>query len=311
MLKQYAALIMRLATVFAIAIFLVLTSPHFFSFNNVINVLRQSSLLFLLSSGLTIVILTAGIDLSVGAILALSACVMGTVLKMHGMLLGILVGLGIGASCGFANGVLVAFIGLPPFMATYGMLWIATGLAIIFMKAEIIWGFPKAFRIFGAGYVGAIPVPIILMTIVFGILYLMLNYTTVGREIYAIGANEDVARVSGIRVRRNLLFVYTLSGFLSAFAAMVYISRINAVEAGIGEPLLLPALAAVCIGGTSLFGGEGGIGGTILGAIIMSLITNGMNMLGVTSFWQSFAIGAIVIFSVLIDQIRATKFQTA
>ena len=179
------------------------------------------------------------------------------------------------------------------------------------MKAQIIWGFPKAFRIFGAGYVGAIPVPIILMTIVFGILYFMLNYTTLGREIYAIGANEDVARLSGIRVRRNKLFVYALSGFLSAFAGMVYVSRINAVEAGMGEPLLLPALAAVCIGGTSLFGGEGGIGGTILGAIIMTLITNGMNLLGVTSFWQPFAIGAIVIFSVLIDRIRAIKFQAA
>jgi ribose transport system permease protein len=120
----------------------------------------------------------------------------------------------------------------------------------------------------------------------------------------------DVARISGIRVRRTLLIVYTVSGFLAAFAGMVYISRINAVEAGIGETLLLPALAAVCIGGTSLFGGEGSIGGTILGAIIMSLVINGMNMLGMTSFWQSFAVGTIVIFSVLIDQIRAMKFQT-
>jgi ribose transport system permease protein len=148
------------------------------------------------------------------------------------------------------------------------------------------------------------------MFLAFGVLYLLLTYTTLGRNIYSIGANMDVARISGIRVRRTLLIVYTVSGFFAAFAGMVYISRINAVEAGIGETLLLPALAAVCIGGTSLFGGEGSIGGTILGAIIMSLVINGMNMLGMTSFWQSFAVGTIVIFSVLIDQIRAMKFQT-
>jgi ribose transport system permease protein len=198
---------------------------------------------------------------------------------------------------------------LPSFMATYGMLWIAQGLALMFMKAEIIYGFPKAFRFFGAGGFMGIPAPILLMFLAFGILYLMLTYTTLGRNIYSIGANMDVARISGIRVRRTLLIVYTVSGFFAAFAGVIYISRINAVEAGIGEPLLLPALAAVCIGGTSLFGGEGSIGGTILGAIIMSLVINGMNMLGMTSFWQSFAVGTIVIFSVLIDQIRAMKFQ--
>ena len=311
LLRQYAAFFMRLSVVIAIVLFLAAARPEFMRFSNIINVLRQASLLFLLSSGLTIVILTEGIDLSIGAILALSACIMGTVLKNHGMLLGIPVGLAIGSTCGLFNGVLVSLVRLPPFMATYGTLWIAQGLALMFMKAEIIWGFPKAFRFFGAGYLAGIPVPIILMVVVLGILYFMLNHTNFGREIYAIGANVEAARLSGIRVTRNLLIVYTLSGFLSAFAAMVYISRINAVEAGIGDPLLLPALAAVCIGGTSLFGGEGGIGGTILGAVIMSLITNGMNLLGMTSFWQSFAVGSIVILSVLVDQVRTLKFQTA
>jgi ribose transport system permease protein len=309
-LKRYLSFFMRLAAVLSIAVFLAIVRPEFLSLNNIVNVLRQSSLLFILASGLTVVILTGGIDLSIGAVLALSACVMGTILKTDGMLLGILVGLVIGAGCGFMNGAMVAFIGLPSFMATYGMLWIAQGLALMFMKAEIIYGFPKAFRFFGAGGFLGIPAPIFFMFLAFGILYLLLTYTTVGRNIYSIGANMDVARISGIRVKRTLLIVYTVSGFFSAFAGMIYISRINAVEAGIGEPLLLPPLAAVCIGGTSLFGGEGSIGGTILGAIIMSLVINGMNMLGMTSFWQSFAVGTIVIFSVLIDQVRAVKFQT-
>jgi len=310
-LRHYAVLFLRLSVVIGIVAFLSMARPEFATMGNFVNVLRQSSLLFLLSSGLTVVVLTGGIDLSVGAVLALSACVMGTVLKSHGIVAGILVGLAIGSACGFLNGVMVAVIGLPSFLATYGMLWISQGLAFIFMNAEIIYGFPKAFRFFGAGHLAGTPVPILLMILVSGLLYFVLNHTTLGRVIYAIGANTEAARLSGIPVKQKLIFVYTLSGLLSAFAAMVYISRLNAVEAGIGDPLLLPALAAVCIGGTSLFGGEGGIGGTVLGAIIMSLITNGMNLLGVTSFWQSFAVGSIVIVSVLVDQLRAMKLQTA
>lgn len=310
MLKQYLANLMRLVALLCIFIFLTVVSREFLSMNNLINVLRQSALLFILGSGITLTILTAGIDLSIGSVLALSACVMGTVLKLEGVFLGILTGLAIGGACGFLNGAMVAFLGLPPFIATYGMLWIAQGLALMFMKAEIIYGFPPVFRFLGAGGIAGIPTPVILMFLVFGGFYLLLNYTVVGRSVYSVGANMSASIISGIPVKRTLLIVYTLSGLFAAFAGMVYISRINAVEAGIGESLLLPPIAAICIGGTSLFGGEGGIGGTLLGAIIMSLVINGMNLLGVTSFWQSFAVGSIVIFSVAIDQIRTAKFQT-
>ena len=305
--KQYAALLLRFSTLIVISVFLSIARPEFLTFNNIINILRQSSLLFLLAAGLTIVVLTEGIDLSIGSILALSACIMGTLLKTHGVLLGISVGLLIGAGCGFLNGVMVALIGLPAFIATYGMLWIAKGLAVIFMKAEIIWGFPKTFRFFGAGNIFGIPTPIIIMLLVMGILYLLLNYTNLGRYIYSIGANNTAARFSGIPVNRTLLITYTVSGVLCAVAGILYVSRINAVEAGIGDTLLLPALAAVTIGGTSLFGGEGGIGGTLLGAIIMSVIINGMNLMDVVSHWQNFAVGAIVIVSVLVDQIGSAK----
>jgi ribose transport system permease protein len=306
-MRQYAALFLRFSTLIAISVFLSVARPEFLTFNNIINILRQSSLLFLLAAGLTVVVLTEGIDLSIGSILALSACIMGTLLKTHGVFLGISVGLLIGAGCGLLNGVMVALIGLPAFIATYGMLWIAKGLAVIFMKAEIIWGFPKAFRFFGAGNVFGIPTPIIIMLLVMGILYLLLNYTNLGRWIYSIGANNTAARFSGIPINRTLLITYTLSGVLCAVAGVLYVSRINAVEAGIGDTLLLPALAAVTIGGTSLFGGEGGIGGTLLGAIIMSVIINGMNLMDVVSHWQNFAVGAIVIVSVLVDQIGSTK----
>ena len=171
-------------------------------------------------------------------------------------------------------------------------------------------GFPAAFRFFGAGHVLSIPVPIIMMLILFGILYVVLQYTNFGRYIYHIGANCTVARLSGVPVRKTQVLAYTLSGFLSALAGIVYISRVNAVEAGIGEPLLLPCIAAMAIGGTSLTGGVGGIGGTVLGAIIMSLIINGMNLLGIETYWQSFVVGAIVLIAVAIDQFQGMKFQS-
>jgi len=309
--RQYMALVMRLGAMIVIVILLGLARPEFLTMNNFINVLRQSSLIFLLASGLTVVVLSEGIDLSVGQVLALSACIMGWLLKSESMAVAILSGLVIGAACGLANGVLIAYLGLPAFVVTYGMMWITQGFALLFMKAEIIYGFPKAFRFFGATNLMGIPVPVIFMFILGGILYLMLNYTNFGRYVYHVGANYEAARFSGVPIRKIQIMAYTLCGFLAAFAGIFYISRINAVEAGIGDPLLLPCLAAITIGGTSLYGGEGGVGGTILGAIIMSLIINGMNLLSIDSYWHQFVIGAIVIISVWVDQFRAAKFQVA
>jgi ribose transport system permease protein len=236
---------------------------------------------------------------------------MGWLLKSESMVVAILAGLVIGAACGLANGVLIAYLGLPAFVVTYGMMWITQGFALLFMKAEIIYGFPKAFRFFGATNLMGIPVPVIFMFILGGILYLMLNYTNFGRYVYNVGANYEAARFSGVPIRKIQIMAYTLCVFLAAFAGIFYISRINAVEAGIGDPLLLPCLAAITIGGTSLYGGEGGVGGTILGAIIMSLIINGMNLLSIDSYWHQFVIGAIVIISVWVDQFRTAKFQVA
>jgi len=309
--RQYMALVMRLGAMIVIVILLGLARPEFLTMNNFINVLRQSSLIFLLASGLTVVVLSEGIDLSVGQVLALSACIMGWLLKSESMAVAILAGLVIGAACGLANGVLIAYLGLPAFVVTYGMMWITQGFALLFMKAEIIYGFPKAFRFFGATNLMGIPVPVIFMFILGGILYLMLNYTNFGRYVYNVGANYEAARFSGVPIRKIQIMAYTLCGFLAAFAGIFYISRINAVEAGIGDPLLLPCLAAITIGGTSLYGGEGGVGGTILGAIIMSLIINGMNLLSIDSYWHQFVIGAIVIISVWVDQFRTAKFQVA
>jgi ribose transport system permease protein len=288
-----------------------LVSPAFLSVQNLVNIVRQASLLFLLASGLTVVILTAGIDLSIGSVLALSASVAANFIQQGWIWAGSLIGLAIGAGCGLLNGLLVALVGLPPFIATYGMLWVAEGFAQVFMKGEIISGFPASFRFLGAGYVAGVPVPILAMIVVLVVCIFGLRRTNFGRCVYFFGANREAARLSGINTRGNLLLVYSLSGLISAFTGLVYVSRIDAVESTIGEPLLLPAIAAVCIGGTSLFGGEGGIGGTMVGALIMTLVTNGMNLLNVSPYWQSFVMGAIVVLSVAIDQFGSAKVETA
>jgi len=309
MSRVWLSSLSRLATIIVLLVVLFLVSPAFLSVQNLVNIVRQASLLFLLASGLTIVILTAGIDLSIGSVLALSASVAANFIQQGWIWGGSLLGLMIGAACGFLNGLMVALVGLPPFIATYGMLWIAAGFAQVFMKGEIISGFPSGFRFLGAGHAAGVPVPILVMVLVLVACLFALRRTNFGRYVYVIGANREAARLSGINIRGNLLLVYSLSGLFSAFAGLVYVSRINAVESTIGETLLLPALAAVCIGGTSLFGGEGGIAGTLIGALIMTLVTNGMNLLNVSPYWQSFVMGAIVVLSVAVDQLGSAKLE--
>jgi len=307
MSQFWLSLLSRVVAIILLVVVLSLVSSGFLSVQNLINIVRQASLLFILSSGLTVVILTAGIDLSIVSVLALSACVAANFIQQGWIWGGSLIGLAIGAGCGLLNGLMVALVGLPPFIATYGMYWIAEGFAQVFMQGQIIFGFPGGFRVLGAGYVAGVPVPILVMVVVLVACFFVLQRTNFGRYVYVIGANREAARLSGINIRGNLLLVYSLSGLISAFAGLVYISRINAVESTIGEPLLLPAIAVVCIGGTSLFGGEGGIGGTLVGALILTLVTNGMNLLNVSPYWQWFVMGAIVVLSVAIDQLGSAK----
>jgi len=286
-------------------------SPYFLTWANLINVLRQASIQFIMSAGLTIVILTAGIDLSIGAVLGLAACISASLISGGFVILGILSALLAGLACGLVNGVLVTIGRIPPFIATYGMLWIAFGLGYIFMKGEVIYGLPESFRFIGAGFLWGIPFPVIVAAVLLVTLHLLLHKTLLGRAIYAIGGNPDAARLSGMPVSRRLITVYALSGLLSGFAALVVIARINAADSGLGEDLLLPTIAAVCLGGTSLFGGVGGIVGTAVGAIILALIVNGMNLLGVQTFWQNAVMGTIILISVFADQLGGRRLTRA
>ena len=297
----------RATALVLIVLVLASLSPHFFTFQNLMNVLRQASLQFILSAGLTLVILTGGIDLSVGAVLGLSACLGASLIVAGHLELGIGAALAAGLACGLASGLLVTQLRIPAFIATYGMLWIAHGLTYVFMKGEVIHGFDKTFRFIGAGHVGPIPAPVVAAAILFGLLYVLLHHTRLGRAIYAIGGNPAAARLSGMPVQRHLVTVYALSGLLAAFAGLVVIARVNAADPGTGEELLLAAIAAVCLGGTSLFGGHGGIGGTVVGSLILALVINGMNLLNVSTFWQAGGMGLIVLVSVFADQVGGRR----
>jgi ribose transport system permease protein len=295
-------LVYRLSAALLICIILALLNDSFLSLGNILNVLRQTSLLFFIASGLTLVVLTAGLDLSVGANVALSACLAGTVIQHTGSpLLGVLTGLLAGGIVGLLNGVMVTALRIPSFIATYGMLWVLNGLTYWYMGGETIHGFPPGFRQIGSGYLFGLPIPVYLLLIFLAIGTAFAQRTTWGQEIYAVGANPVAARLSGIPVARRLLLVYCVSGTMAGLASIIFLARLNSAEADIGESLTLPAIAAVLIGGTSLFGGIGTVFGTFIGALILTLVLNGMNLLSVSANWQPFITGVIVIVAVWLD----------
>jgi ribose transport system permease protein len=300
----------RMAAVVLLSVVLAFLSHAFLSLGNILNVLRQASLLFLIASGLTLVILTAGLDLSVGANLGLSAGVAAAVMQATGSaLLGSLTALACGAVIGLCNGVMVARLRIPSFIATYGMLWVCSGLTYYFMGGGAIYGFSAGFRFLGTGHLLRVPVPVYVMVVFLAVGTLITRRTNFGQDIFAIGANAVAARLSGIPVRSRLVAVYATSGAMAGLAAIVYLARVNSAEAGIGDPLLLPAVAAVLIGGTSLFGGIGSLFGTMVGALLLTLVLNGMNLLTIDANWQPFATGVIVLVALLIDTITRSHSE--
>ncbi len=295
-------LLYRLLAVAVLCLGLAATSGAFATQANVMNVLRQAALLFFMASGLTLVVLTAGLDLSIGANIGLSACLGGTVMKATGdPLLGSAVTLGAGAAVGLLNGLLVAWLRIPSFIATYGMLWVLHGLTYYYMAGSTVYGFPRGFRQFGNGFAWGLPIPVLVMLGSLLLLTLFVQRTTWGQQVYAIGANPVAARLSGIPVRSRLTLVYTLSGLTAGLAALVFLARLNSAEADIGGSLTLPAIAAVLIGGTSLFGGVGTLAGTLVGTVLLTLVLNGMNLLQIDARWQPLVTGVIIVAAVWVD----------
>ena len=276
----------------------------FLNMNNLLNIVRNASILIIIGVGETITLTARDVDLSVGSVLSLTSVVAAIMLNRYGMPfpLAILAALLIGAVLGLINGLLITYVGLPPFIATYGTLWVLFGFAYLILQGAVIYGFPAGFRVIGNGHLLGIPMPIVVMTVVFLTGYLLLHHTTLGRRFFATGANIETARMSGIKVERVIIAAYAISGLLSAVAGLVLIAYTNGSEARIGDSYLLPVMAVVVMGGTSLAGGQGNLVGTLVAALIMAVIHNGMNILAVPAIWQSLVVGLLIIGTVLADQ---------
>ncbi|MGN7117473.1 ribose ABC transporter permease [Lysinibacillus odysseyi] len=290
---------------FLLVIVITLLNPSFLSVNNLLNVLRQVSISALIAFGMTFVILTGGIDLSVGSTLALTGAVAASLLAggtdpIIAMGLALLLGLVLGA----VNGVIITKGKVAPFIATLATMTIYRGLTLVYTEGRPVSGLGDslAFQMFGKGYFFGIPVPVITMVVTFAILYFILQKTTFGRRVYAVGGNEEAAKLSGISPDRVKIAVYAITGFLAAMSALILTSRLNSAQPTAGESYELDAIAAVVLGGTSLTGGKGWIFGTLVGALIIGVLNNGMNLIGVSSFFQQVVKGVVILLAVLIDR---------
>jgi ribose/xylose/arabinose/galactoside ABC-type transport system permease subunit len=279
-------------------------TPYFLTVSNLLNVVEQTSINAIVAVGMTFVILSGGIDLSVGSIVALSGVVLGAALQAEQPLtIALLLALVTGLMCGLANGALVSWGGLPPFIVTLGMMSIARGAALVFTEGRPVSGFDSSFRVLATGRLALVPAPVVIMALVYLIAHVVLTRTTFGRYVYAIGGNEEATRLSGVRVRFHKTMIYGVSGLTSAMAAVILTARLNSAQPIAGMMYELDAIAATVIGGTSLMGGEGTLGGTLVGALIMGVLRNGLNLLGVSSFLQQIVIGAVIVVAVLIDTV--------
>ncbi len=285
-----------------LSIVLWIMTPYFLTVSNLLNVAQQTSINAIIAVGMTFVIITAGIDLSVGSLVAFSGVVLASVLQAGVPLpIAILVGLGVGLSCGMINGLLITHGRIPPFISTLGMMSVARGAALLYTKGRPVTGFSENYRYLATGEIFHIPAPVIIMGVVYIIAHFVLNRTKLGRYAYAIGGNEEAAILSGINVKLYKTMVYAFCGMLSGLAAIILTARLNSAQPIAGNMYELDAIAATVIGGTSLMGGEGTVLGTLIGALIMGVLRNGLNLLGVSSFIQQIVIGSVIIIAVLMD----------
>jgi ribose transport system permease protein len=290
------------AGLIALSALLWIATPHFATVSNLVNVVQQSTIIGVLAVGMTFVIISGGIDLSVGSLVALSGIVFGTVVQAGLPLpLAALAALIVGLFCGVVNGSLITIGRLPPFIATLGMMSVARGAALMLSDGRPISGFPSSFRALATGHFLGIPIPVVIMLGLYGVAHFVLTRVTFGRYTYAIGGNEEAASLSGINVRGHKIAVYAICGLLSAVTSLLLVARLDSAQPIAGIAYELDAIAAVVIGGSSLLGGSGSVTGTLIGALIMSVLRNGLNLLGVSSYLQQVAIGTVIVMAVMVD----------
>ena len=291
-----------------ICVVLIVTTKSFASMDNVFNILRQISILTIAAMGTTLILISGGIDISMGSVMAFSGVVSIALIVDAGIdyRVAILVALCAGALVGALNGVLVTVIKIPPFIATLGTMQMVRGLCFVYTGGYSLYGdIPQAFTNIGRGYIGVVPVPVIIMVLAVVVFYLIANYTKIGIYTYSIGCNEKASRLSGINVKKVRLILYTLAGVMSALAGVLLSARLNSAQANVANGFEFDILTAVVLGGTSIYGGKGNIARTMLGAIVIGVINNGMTLLNVNTFYQMIANGAILVLAIALDRINA------
>jgi ribose transport system permease protein len=309
-LDEYRVELAMLGALALLCVVLSVVAPNFLTAGNLRNVLWQVTAIGIIAIGQTFVILTGGIDLSVGGIAALSAMAGGLLMTANGeerVAVGLLATLLIGLIVGTANGLIIAYGRLAPFIVTLGMLSIANSLTYVISDAKSVVGLPDAYRFWGRGEILGIPLYLITFVVLFVLGQIFLARTKPGRFLYAIGSNEEAARLSGVNVRFYKTLPYAITGLLCAIAAIILSGRLGAIDPDTGTGLELRTIAAVVIGGTSLFGGKGSLYGTLIGVFLIGILNNGLNLLRVNAFWQGTAVGIVIILSVLIERISRRR----
>lgn len=284
-------------------------SPYFLTVSNILNVLRQVSIIAIVSVGMTYAILTGGIDLTVGAVVALSGVITVVLLKNFSinMFISIIVGLIVGITCGTIVGSLISFkIKMPPFIAGLAMMVAFRGTALLVTDGRPIFKLPEQFAFIGGGVIFGIPFPVILMLVIYIIAFINLKFTKLGVSFYALGGNEEATRLAGINTSHIKLFAYMISGLTASIAGIVLASRVMVGEPVAGYYYELDAIAATVIGGTRMTGGEGNIWGTLIGALVMGFLRNGLNLLNVSTYWQQVAIGLVIAGTISFSLLRSS-----
>ncbi len=305
LLSRFSVLIILLV----LALFFALGSQDFLAPNNLLNIALQTSIITIVAIGMTFTILTAGIDLSVGSIMALCGALAAGLAAKSGLgtFAGISLALVAGVVIGAINGLLIVRGGMPPFVATLAMMAIARGLTLVYTNGRPISGIDETFIFLGNGKIAGIPVPIIIMIIVAIIAAIILRYTCFGLHVFATGGNEETTRLAGISPQKVLMAVYMISGFTAALGGILLTARLWSAQPNAATGWELDAIAAPVLGGTSLFGGVGGIGGTVAGAFIIGILSNGLNLMGISSYYQQVIKGVVFILAVVLDLLTKRK----
>ncbi|EFR44272.1 ABC transporter permease subunit [Streptococcus pseudoporcinus] len=308
---NYISELTTLVALVGLMIVITVINPNFLTTNNLLNLLLQVTANGFIAFGMTFVILTGGIDLSVGSILALSsALTAGMIAKGIPVGIAVLMALLLGGIFGMLNGIFISYGKLAPFIVSLATMTIFRGATLVYTNGNPITGGLSdsfLFQFIGQGYLFGIPFPVVLMFLIFLILYVLLHKTAFGKSVYALGGNEKAAYISGVKLNKVKLIIYTISGMMAAMSGLIITSRLSSAQPTAGTSYEMDAIAAVVLGGTSLSGGKGRLIGTLIGALIIGVLNNGLNIIGVSAFWQQVVKGVVILIAVLLDRFKVAK----